>query len=332
MRNVSNFQLPKKINPVLIIIIIVVIAVLWGLGSTFFIVGQDESAVVLFFGQKKDEIVGPGLHFKLPFGIEQNLNVKTKRVFKEEFGFRTLESGVASIYSNQEFPNESIILTGDKNIVDVEWIIQYEIMDPVAWLFNVQDQHKTIRDISQSVMNQLIGDNIFKDVISTKRQEVQIKCRDKMNEILGSYKLGVRITTVALQDILPPEGEVRDAFADVNKAEQDRERFINEGFAAKNKAVEEAKGTAARIKLEAEAYALKRVNIAKGDVARFESVLTEYKKAPDVTRTRLYIEMCEQVFGSGEDTDIVDRNLKNNFIPLKSYNKLPSLSGQGGAQ
>ncbi len=315
-RNVSPMRFPGKISPRMVVIILIAVAAIALISTSFFVVDQKEEAVVLLLG-KRARIVGPGLNFKLPLGIEKNLNVPTQLVFKREFGFRTLQAGIETIYSADDYSSESVMLTGDKNIVDVEWIIQYRIADPVAWLFNVQDQEKTIRDIGQSVINVLVGDRSILGVMGTERSNIQMLGQELMNERFRSYNLGIRVTTVAMQDILPPTGAVRDAFEDVNKAEQDKERLINEGNEAYNRAIPEAEGKAKRVIQEASGYAAARINGAKGDVARFLSVLKEYENAPEVTKSRLYIEMFEQVFAEAEEgTDLIDRNLKN-FIPIK---------------
>jgi len=305
-----------RVTPALLWILVGVVLGLIFLFSSFFMVDQKEEAVVLNFG-KFSRMVGPGLHLKIPFGVEKNYNVPTQRILKEEFGFRTLESGVVSTYSNADFSSESIMLTGDLNIVDVEWIIQYQITDARAWLFGVENKEKTIRDISQSVINMLVGDRTIFDVIGSERANIEVQGQQLMNDLYKSYGLGVRVTTVKLQNIVPPKGPVQDAFEDVNKAIQDRSRLINEGKEAYNQAIPRASGEAEQTIQEAEGYATQRVNQAKGDVARFLAVLGEYRQAPDVVRTRLYYEMYDQVFGGDSTTDIIDKNLKN-FLPLKS--------------
>jgi membrane protease subunit HflK len=300
----------------LVIIAIGVVILLIILFSSFFVVDQKEEAVILNLG-KFSRIVGPGLHFKVP-GVEKNYNVPTQLIQKEEFGFRTERSGVVSLYSSQDYPEESVMLTGDLNIIEVEWIIQYQITDARAWLFNVLDQHKTIRDISQSVINQLVGDRTIFDVIGSERANIESLGQDMMNELFKHYGLGIRVVTVKLQNIVPPKGAVQDAFEDVNKAIQDRSRLINEGNQAYNEAIPRASGEAKQVTQEAEGYATQRVNQAKGDVSRFLAVLGEYRKAPDIVRTRLYYEMYDEVFGgTPHDTDLIDKNLTN-FIPLKS--------------
>ena len=324
-RNVTPGGFPGRISPRMVLIVIIAILAIALVTSSFFVVDQKEQAVVLRFG-KFHTLSGPGLHFKLPFGIEKNFNVPTQLVFKREFGFRTLAAGVSTIYSSEDYANESIMLTGDKNIVDVEWIIQYRISDPMAWLFNVEDQEKTIQDISQSVLNLLVGDRTILGVMGTDRTAIEARSREIMNDRFNSYGLGIRVTTVAMQDILPPAGPVRDAFEDVNKAEQDKERFINEGNEAYNQAIPEAQGKAQRLVQEAEGYKAARTNRANGDTARFKAVLQEYRQSRDITTARLYIEMFEEVFGSGPAQTLIDRNLQN-FIPLKQLTQQPQATG-----
>lgn len=315
-----------RLNPNTVIAILVFIAIFIMLLTSVFIVDQTEQSVVLRFG-KFNRLAEPGLHFKMPFGIERKFNVPTQVVLKEEFGFRTERAGVTTIYSALDYPGESVMLTGDLNIVDVEWIIQYRIMEPFKWLFKVEDQTKTIRDISQSVINLLVGDRAIFDVIGAEREHIQMEGQRMMNELFDRYDLGIRVTTVKLQNIVPPKGDVQSAFEDVNKAIQDRSRLINEGKQAYNEAIPKAKGEAERVIQEAEGYAIERINEAEGDVARFVKVLEEFNRNPQVTRTRLYFEMFEDVFQEGEKTDLLDRNLKN-FIPFKSLSEASS----GGAQ
>jgi membrane protease subunit HflK len=226
------------------------------------------------------------------------------------------------------------MLTGDLNIIDVEWIIQYQITDARAWLFNVENERKTIRDISQSVINMLVGDRTIFDVIGAERANIELAGQEMMNVLYKSYGLGIRVTTVKLQNIVPPKGAVQDAFEDVNKAIQDRSRMINEGKEAYNQSIPRASGQAEQTIQEAQGYAIERVNKARGDVARFSAVLGEYRKAPDVVRTRLYYEMYDSVFAGSEGTDLIDKNLRN-FLPLKSMGgsapPLPPSPQAGGA-
>jgi membrane protease subunit HflK len=324
-RNVTPPKMPFTVTPrTILIVVIVIVVVLIGM-SSFFVVDQTEEAVVLRFG-KFNRIVEAGLHFKLPFNIEKNYNVPTQVIQNMTFGFRTEKPGVTTVYSNKDFPQESIMLTGDLNIVDVEWIIQYRISDAKAWLFNIENHSKTIRDISQSVINQLVGDRGILDVLGPERNAIEVQGQEMMNEIFNSYKFGIRVTTVKLQNVVPPKGPVQDAFEDVNKSIQDMNRLINEGKEAYNKEIPKARGEAEQMIQIAKGYATERVNRARGDVARFDSVLTEYRRAPNTTRTRLYYEMIEDIFKNEKNVELIDKNLKN-FLPLKNLTE-----GQGGTR
>jgi len=322
----------RRITPRIVVIVVIVIVALIMLFSSFFVVDQKEQAAVLTFG-RYTRLAEPGLHFKLPFGIQKNYNVPTQVVLKDEFGFRMERPGITSLRSQEEFPNESLMLTGDLNIVDVEWIIQFRIADPYKWLFGVQDRDKTIRDISQSVINELVGDRAIFDVIGSERANIEARSQDRMNELYDKYSLGIRVTTVKLQNIVPPAGSVKDAFEDVNKAIQDRNRLINEGQEAYNNAIPKAKGVAEQMISEAQGYAVERTNKAQGDVARFNRVLDEYSRNPGVTRTRLYYEMYEDVFKNAQGVELIDKNLRN-FIPFKALPPgaapAPAAPGQAG--
>ncbi len=310
-RNVTPPRLPIKAGT--IVLVLVALTALGFLGTSVFVVDQTEQAVVTTFG-KFTRIAEPGLHWKAPFGIQRNYNVKTKVVQTEQFGFRTEQTGVQATYADASFPEESTMLTGDLNIVDVEWIIQYRIEDARAWQFNVEDRHKTIRDISQSVINKLVGDRTILDVIGSERLNIEFQGLELMNETFAQYGMGIRVIAVKLQNIVPPKG-VQAAFEDVNKAIQDMNRLINEGKEAYNTEIPKARGEADRILQVAQGYATERVNKARGDVARFDAVLAEYVKAPAVTRERLYYEMVEQVFGPESDVELIDSEL-GNFLPI----------------
>jgi len=310
MRNVTPSSVGKWLKPTTIIVAVGVAIALILSGTSFYIVDQTEDAVVTRFG-KYLETTGPGMHYKLPFGIDRVQAVKTKVVQTEQFGFRTLKTGVETVYSEgEDFSQESTMLTGDLNIVDVEWIIQYRIVDPKAWLFNVQETRQTIRDISQSVINQLVGDRAILDVIGQQRTTIEEEGTAMMNEMLKGYGLGISILAVKLQNIVPPKG-VQQAFEDVNKAIQDMNRLINEGKEAYNGEIPRAQGEADQMVQVAQGYATERVNESKGNVARFNSVYDEYRKAPDVTRRRLYYEMIDDVFGKETGTTVIDKRFSN---------------------
>jgi len=320
--------------------IVLIVLILVGIATTsFFVVDQTEEAVVTRLG-RFDRTAPPGLHFKLPFGIEQNYNVPTQQIQNMQFGFRVESAGQNTVFSSADFPEESIMLTGDLNIVDVEWIIQYRISDPEAWLFNVADPLQTIRDISQSVVNRLVGDRSIIDVLGDERPQIEILAQEQMNEVFAGYGLGATVTAVRLQNIVPPAGRVQDAFEDVNRAVQDMNRLINEGRQQYNEEIPRARGEAEQVVQIAQGYASERVNRSRGDAARFNNVLAEYRNDPQTTRTRLYYEMIEDVFLPSQDAagtdiegrsvpDLIDRNLSN-FIPLLNLD--PAASGVTGGR
>jgi membrane protease subunit HflK len=286
-----------NISPKLVIwIVIAVVAILMVLGS-FFVVDQTEQAVVLRFG-RYHRTVGPGLQTKIPLGIERNYNVPTQVVQTMTFGYRG--QGAASPLYGQNYTNESLMLTGDLNIIDVQWTVQYKIENPYNWMFKVESRESTLRDISQSIMNQLVGDL---PILSVKMFDL--------------YGLGIRVVTVKLQNIVPPVGSVQDAFEDVNKAIQDMNRYINEGKKLYNEVIPAARGEANRLIQVANGYAAERVNQARGDVERFNSVREVYENSKDITRTRLYIETLEEILqdNNGKVT-LVDKNLTN-FLPMQ---------------
>ena len=290
--------------------------------TSFYVVDETEQAVVTRLGRYA-YTTGSGLHTKLPFGIERNYNVPVKVVQTEQFGFKTVKAGRNNEYKNN-ISTESTMLTGDLNIVDVEWIIQYRIVDPKQWLFGVSEKRQTIRDISRSAINTLVGDRAILSVMGSERSNIENLAQEMMNENFNSLGLGISVIAVKLQNIVPPEG-VQDAFEDVNKASQDLERYINEGKEAYNREIPLAQGKADQQIQIAEGYAVERVNKAKGDVARFKAVYEEYKMAPAITKERLYLETMEEIFKSGEGTTLIDDKL-DNMLPIKNLN------GQGGTR
>ena len=293
--------------------IILALAVVAGF-SSFYIVDETENAVITRFG-KYTTTVGSGLHMKLPFGIDKNYNVDISTVRAEQFGFKTVKAGRNNEYKNNIY-EESEMLTGDLNIVDVEWIIQYKVVDPYQWLFCVYEKEQTIRDISRSVINTLVGDRAILAVMSSERSVIQDKAQEMMNEQYKTLGLGINVTTVQLQNVVPP-AEVQAAFEDVNKASQDMKRFINEGKEAYNAEIPKAQGEADRQIQVAEGYATERVNMAKGDVARFNAVYEEYKRSPKVTKERIYLETMDEIFGSETKPTLIDSELEN-LVPVKN--------------
>lgn len=304
---------PSGIITILLIVLAVSLVV-----SSLFVVDESEQAVITRLGAY-NKTLGPGLHMKLPFGIDKKYIVDGNKVVKtEQFGFRTSNSGVTNQYQNG-ITSESTMLTGDLNIVDVEWIIQYRITDPKAWLFSVEERTNTIRDISRSAINTLVGDRAILEIMGNERTNIENLAVDSMNEQFKKLNMGINVVAVRLQNIVPPMG-VQEAFEDVNKAIQDMNRFINEGKESYNSEIPKAQGEADREIQIAEGYASERVNKAKGDVARFNSVYEEYKKAPAVTRQRLYLETMEEVFNQqskDKKPTLIDSDL-DNMLPIKN--------------
>ena len=282
--------------------------------SSIKVVKTTDNGVVLRFG-KFNSILQPGLHFVIPL-IDEVYSVPVTIVQKEEFGFRTSNLGEKSSWNN-DLLQESSMLTGDLNILNVEWVVQYRIVDPKAWLFNVHERERdnTVRDVARAAVNSLVGDRAILDIMGEERNNIQAFAKDLMNEKYEQLKLGISVSSVQLQNVVPPQ-EVQQAFEDVNIAIQDMNRLINEGKESYNKEIPKAKGEADQMIQMAQGYAAERINVAEGDVARFNLVREEYQKSPLVTKRRLYLETLGKIFEGGEKVTIVDKNIKN-FLPLK---------------
>jgi membrane protease subunit HflK len=290
---------------VLIVPLFLLIAV--GALTSYYIVQPEEEAVVKRFGlvvaQKE-----PGLHFKLPFGIDSAQMVPTARVLKQEFGFRTQGiDGRTSYRKDRMHRDESLMLTGDLKVIDVEWVVQYRVSDPDKFLHQVRDPEQTLRDVSESVMRRIVGNSLGSDVLTEKRVQVANLSRTELQKAMEYFDLGIQISTIELQDVTPPE-PVKPAFNEVNQAEQERERFINEAEKRRNQVIPRAEGQARQVIAEAQGYAAKRVNAAKGEADRFTAVYEAYLDAPDVTRQRMYLEMIDQVLPQAGRIFIMDEN------------------------
>jgi len=291
---------------------------LWLLFSAFYTIDADEVGVIQRFG-KYVRTTQPGLHFKWPFGIEKVTKPKVQRVFKEEFGFRTEQAGVQTKYAAQQFYEESLMLTGDLNSAVVDWIVQYRIQDPVKYLFHVRNVEETLRDVSQSVMQLVVGDRSVDEVIVLSRQEIEDEAQQLTQQLLNEFETGLDVVTVKLQDVNPPK-PVQPAFNEVNQARQEKERIINEALEAYNKVIPQAKGQAEQTLRQAEGYATNRVNRARGDAERFLAVWREYTKAREVTRRRIYLETMLEILPKLENIYVVDEDQKG-LIPLLQFPK-----------
>jgi membrane protease subunit HflK len=294
-------------------IIAIAILIFYLGSSTIYTVAVDEVGIVQRFG-KYVRTTSPGLHFKLPRGIERITTVKVKYVYKEEFGFRTIKAGVRTQYaSGSAYLNESLMLTGDLNVAVVPWIVQYRIKDPYKWLFKVRNARKTLRDLTESSMRLVVGDRSINEVIS-KREEIADQAVEFLQKELDEADTGINVTTIEMKKTNVPE-PVQPSFNEVNQAVQEKEKMIYKAREAYNKLIPQARGSAEKTIKSAEGYALDRVNRAKGDASRFLSLYEEYSKAEDVTRRRLYLEALRDIYPKLGDKYIIDAG-QNNLLPL----------------
>ena len=335
----GNLNFPP-LNWRILLPVVVLLASLSVVGSLFYQVDQDEAGVVQRFGRYV-RTTPPGLHMKLPFGIETRQNIKTTHVFKEEFGFRTALPGIRSIYESDTraqrrevgyqgadpFLEESLMLTGDLNTAVVQWIVQYRIKDPVQFAFHIRNPVETLRNISEAMMRLVIGDHTINEVLTDGREEIQYEAITKLQSVMDEYHSGIEILNVILQDVNPPD-EVKPSFNEVNEARQEKEKLINQAWEEYNRVIPKAKGQAEQQMREAEGYKLDKVNRAQGDAERFQLTLAAYKKAPVVTRKRLYLEAFESLMPQLESKWILDDNQKS-LLPLLN---LDSTQKDGGAQ
>lgn len=308
----------------------------WAGLSSLYQVPAESVGIVQRFGRALPDAVQPGLHLKIPFGVDRVAVVPVQRQRKEEFGFQSdpyaeeepdgllSESWISSSFrrpSSNNLQAQRSMVTGDLNAVLVDWVVQYRIDEPRKYLFHVNQPVRTLRDLSEAVMREVIGDRTVDEVITIGRQEIEVKAREQLASLVKTYELGVTIDQVQLKDIDPPE-PVQDSFDEVNKAQQDREQMINQASGDYNRVVPRAKGLADQKIREAEGYKLKRVNEAMGDVAAFTAQFEQYLKAPEVTRRRLYLEAMAEVLPQAGAKIIVDDSVKQVF---------PFVSGTGAA-
>ncbi len=276
-------------------------------------VGPEEEGVVLIFG-KYNRTVQPGLNFIVPFGIEKMYKIPVQRQLKQEFGFRTDTPGTRTTYSQRGFATESLMLTGDLNLADVEWVVQYRISDSYQYLFRVRNAEKTLRDMAEAAVRKTVGDRTVNEVLTVGRQEVASNVEVLLQQMCNEYENGIRIDQVVLQDVNPPE-PVKPSFNAVNQAQQERETLINQAESDYNRVIPRARGEAAETIQLAEAYSLNRVNRATGEADRFTSIFEAYIKAPEVTKKRIYLETMERVLPKLDNKIILDEK-GNNILPL----------------
>lgn len=308
-----------------IIIIVGVAAILIWMLTGIYIVNPDEQGVVLRFG-KFNRIVDPGPHYALPRPFEEVYKPQVTQVLRSEVGFRSV--GQSSTFQQGQVKTigeEASMLTGDENIVNVQFSVQYKIGDPVKYLFNVMGQTALVRTAAEAAMREVIGNSEIDSAITDGKLKIQNEATHLLQEILDRYGAGIQVIAVQLQDVHPPK-EVIDAFKDVASAREDKSRIINQAEAYRNELLPRARGQAAALRNQAEAYSATRIRNAEGEAARFDAIRQEYEKAPQVTRQRLYYEAMEDILQNSGEKVLLDANTAGRALP---YLPLPSLSAPG---
>ncbi|HCL29488.1 MAG TPA: FtsH protease activity modulator HflK [Candidatus Latescibacteria bacterium] len=329
----QQFDFPKnpiqqlRFSPRTVYLVLAVLATLWVL-SGIYTVDPDEKAVILRFG-KLHAVVDPGLHYHLPRPIEMNIIRSTTRVYREEIGFQTIDPGPPARYRQR--PKESLMLTGDENIVNVEMVVQYKVSSVTDALFHVRglgafegSNQGLIHDACEASLRQVVGRHGIDEVLTEGKLRVQTEIKEKLQELFDIYRCGLTVQTVQLQSVGPPQ-QVDAAFKDVASAKEDRERLVNEARGYQNDVIPKARGEAERMLKEAEAYTVERVRRAQGDADRFGAVYAEYVKAPEVTERRLYIETMERILPKMQKY-IIDADGKGviNLINLERLMSAPA--------
>jgi membrane protease subunit HflK len=301
------------------LLIIILIIVLFQVAySSFYTIKPGERGVVLRFGEYS-KTASPGLNFKIPL-VDTVIKVDIETVRKEEFGFRTKIPARQTVYQKEGFDAESLMLTADKNVIDVEWIVQYKVQDPFNFLFKVQDVRQAVRDVSETAVRRVIGNMDFDYVLSNR--EILASLTDKeLQAELDNYEAGVKLVTVQLQDVNPPDA-VKPAFNEVNEADQDMKRLVNEAEEAYNRVIPKARGEALQMVEEASGYLAQRVNESKGDTARFLAIMKEYKAAKEVTRKRMYLETMQEILPSVTDIYVIDKEQRS-ILPFLNVGNAP---------
>ncbi len=314
-----QFEIPRiklpKFKPSLMVTVVSLVVVLWIIPGTFYFVEPDEAGVVTQFGRFV-RTTEPGLHFKFPPPIEYVSTPKTRKVRRTEIGFRVVDQGPPQ--KVRAVPAESLMLTGDQNIVDINLVIQYTVVDPVAYEFNIRQKQKLIMDVGEAVIRGIIGKKKIDEALTTGKAEIQAMVLEQAQALLNRYVSGIRVVTVQLQDVQPPS-QVAAAFKDVVSAREDKERLINEAQGYRNGVIPEARGKAAQIVREAEAYREEKIKMARGDADRFLAKYEEYRKAPAITRRRLYLETMEEILPSMQKYVMSDK--KSSILPLLQLGK-----------
>lgn len=322
--NTAWERLPEPKLPVSLPFLVLIFFALIGLWSSFFTIPAESEGIVLRFGEYIKK-VPPGLHFKIPFGVDSIVEVPTQRQQKLEFGFSS-HSYTNPDQAGKEPGLEKSMVSGDLNAALVEWIVQYRITEPEHYLFSVRQPGLTLRDISEAMMREVVGDRTVDEIITIGRQEIEDNVLLRLRELAKRYNLGVTINQVQLKNVNPPV-PVQPSFNEVNRAQQDRENMINIANGEYNKAVPRARGEADQKIQAAEGYRFKRINEAEGDARAFTSVLEQYIKAPEVTRTRIYLETLGLVLPQARQQIIVDDTVQQ-ILPMLPFPTVPREAGK----
>ncbi|MFQ6070557.1 MAG: FtsH protease activity modulator HflK [Candidatus Aminicenantales bacterium] len=308
-----DFKLPRVRIGIVKIIVVAVVALILLAGSIYQI-SPEQIGVILCLG-KFVRTTDPGLHLKIPLGIEKLMKVPVQRQLKQEFGFRTVRPGIRTEYIvSPEAKKEKVMLTGDLNVVMVEWIVQYKIRDPYKYLFKVRNVEETFRYMNEAVVRKIVGDNAVDEIITIGRARIENETKEELQALCDLYETGIEVNLIKFQDVTPPD-PVKPSFNEVNEALQEKERMINEAWSDYNKEIPRAVGEAEQTIRAAEGYATERVNMAKGDADRFTAIQREYSRAPLVTRRRLYLEALNDILPKLKKKIIFDEKQKN-ILPL----------------
>lgn len=315
-------------GPFTALLAVVLIALIGFFGFTVR-VNPDELGIVLRFGKYVRQLP-PGLNFRWPYPIEEVELPKVTRINRIEVGMRGTSDVRDETTTIRDVPEESLMLTGDENIVDVDFVVFWRIASAPDYLFNIQNPEGTVKAVAESAMREIIGQSDIEPILTEARAKTEAAVQELMQKILDSYGAGVQVTQVQLQKVDPP-AQVIDAFRDVQAARADQERLQNEAQAYANKIIPEARGEAERILQAAQGYRDQVIAVAKGEASRFIAVYEQYKKAPEVTRQRIFIETMERVLSEADKVIIDDKAGPGvvPFLPLSEFTKKPSIPPEG---
>lgn len=316
LKNRLGFRFPAGKS---VWIVVLVVLLLFLGASSYYSVDPEQTAIVQRFGSVV-RMADPGPHFRIPFGIETVRKVRNRRVLVLESGYRTVKSGARSQFTEKGFEEQARMLCGDLNVVDLQWTVQYQIKDPIDYLFRVEDVEAAINDISEAVVRSIVGNRYSDDVLTVGRASIAEMAKVDMQQILDSYKTGILIVAVQLQNATPPN-LVKAAFNEVNEAGQEKERMINDAQKVSSQEIPRAYGEAKQIISQAEGYALEKINRAQGEASRFLDILAEYQKAPEVSRQRMYVEALQALTGKMERLVVLDEKQRN-VLPLLDLNRI----------